>query len=141
VNTCPDPTDNHAYRFPVSVKGVIIRNAQVILLKNERAEWELPGGKLEPGESPETCVVREIAEELDLDIEVTRILDSWVYEITPEVRVLIITYGCQERALRVPVLSHEHQQLGWFSIREVAGLPMPHGYKQSIANWRRLLDV
>ena len=135
----PAPTDNNAYRFPVSVKGVIIRDAQVILLKNERAEWELPGGKLEPGESPEACVVREIAEELQLDVEATCILDSWVYEITPEVRVLIVTYGCTERTRREAVLSHEHKQLGWFHVREVQGLPMPQGYKQSIAHWSRLL--
>ena len=118
-----------------------IRNARVILLKNERAQWELPGGKLEPGESPEVCVVREITEELRLDVEVTRILDSWLYEITPEVRVLIVTYGCQERTHRAPVLSHEHKQLGWFLVRDVAGLPMPHGYKQSIAHWSRLLRL
>jgi mutator protein MutT len=141
VHALPDPTDNQAYRFPVSIKGVIIRNAQVILLKNDRAEWELPGGKLEPGEAPEGCVVREIAEELRLDVEVRRILDSWVYEITPEVRVLIVTYGCQERTYRAPVLSHEHKQLGWFSVREVASLPMPSGYKQSIAHWSRLLGL
>ena len=52
--------DNLAYRFPVSVKGVVMRDAQVVLLHNERHEWELPGGKLEPDESPEQCVVREI---------------------------------------------------------------------------------
>jgi 8-oxo-dGTP pyrophosphatase MutT (NUDIX family) len=137
----PDPTDNKAYRFPVSIKGIIIRNAQVILLKNERAEWELPGGKLEPGEAPEVCVVREIAEELRLDVEVQRILDSWVYAITPAVRVLIVTYGCQERTYRAPVRSHEHKQLGWFPVREVADLPMPAGYKQSIAHWSRLLGL
>lgn len=139
MDTFPAPTDNQAYRFPVSIKGVIIRNAQVVLLKNERAEWELPGGKLEPGESPEVCVVREIAEELCLDVEVQRILDSWVYEITPAVRVLIVTYGCRERTYQTPVLSHEHKQLGWFPVHEVAGLPMPSGYKRSIAHWDRLL--
>jgi 8-oxo-dGTP pyrophosphatase MutT (NUDIX family) len=141
VSALPDPTDNKAYRFPVSINGIIIRNAQVILLKNERAEWELPGGKLEPGESPEGCVVREIAEELSLDVEVRRILDSWIYAITPEVRVLIVTYGCQERTQRAPVLSHEHKQLGWFPVHNVAGLPMPSGYKQSITHWSRLLGL
>ena len=93
MSVSPPPLDNHAYRFPVSIKGVIIRDARAILLKNERAEWELPGGKLEPGESPEVCVIREIAEELGLAVEAACILDSWVYEITSEVRVLIVTYG------------------------------------------------
>jgi hypothetical protein len=38
------PRDNNAYRFPVAVKGVLIRDGRVILLRNDRDEWELPGG-------------------------------------------------------------------------------------------------
>ncbi len=141
MSSQPPPDDNQAYRFPVSVKGVILRDAHVVLLKNPRNEWELPGGKLEVGESPECCVVREIAEELGLDVEVVGILDTWIYEITPTVRVLIVTYGCQERSQRQAVLSHEHKQLGWFPLRQVPELPMPEGYKQSIAQWGRRLGL
>jgi ADP-ribose pyrophosphatase YjhB (NUDIX family) len=36
--------------FPVSVKGVVVQGGKVLLLRNERDEWELPGGKLEVGE-------------------------------------------------------------------------------------------
>src|SRR5215210_2615865 len=88
------PGDNNAYRFPVSVKGVIVRDRKVILLRNERDEWELPGGKLELSESPEYCLAREIAEELQLVIEPQGIVDSWVYTIVPGVHVLVLTYGC-----------------------------------------------
>jgi 8-oxo-dGTP pyrophosphatase MutT (NUDIX family) len=49
-------------RFPVSVKGVVIYEQRVLLAFNERSEWELPGGRLEVGETPEACVAREIAE-------------------------------------------------------------------------------
>ena len=49
-------------RFPISVKGVIPTDDGVVLLRNERGEWELPGGRLETGESPEECVAREILE-------------------------------------------------------------------------------
>ncbi|MCE9592039.1 MAG: NUDIX domain-containing protein [Planctomycetes bacterium] len=134
------PRDNEAYRFPVSVKGVIIRGGRVVLLKNERDEWELPGGKLEPDEPPAGCVAREIAEELRLRVEPTRLLDSWVYTIAPGVRVLIITYGCAEARETEAVLSHEHKQLRWFPLAEVGALRMPEGYKASIAAWAQALQ-
>ena len=89
----PPPDDNEAHNFPVSVKGVVLLDSKVALLQNPRDEWELPGGKLEPGETPEQCVVREIYEELNLRVRVGSILDSWVYHIAEGVDVLIVTYG------------------------------------------------
>jgi 8-oxo-dGTP pyrophosphatase MutT (NUDIX family) len=46
-----------AYAFPVSVKGVAFQKGRVLLLQNERNEWELHGGKLELHEDPADCVV------------------------------------------------------------------------------------
>ena len=133
------PLDNEAFRFPVSIKGVIIRIDKVVLLKNERDEWELPGGKLEPSESPHICVTREIAEELQLQVSPSSLLDAWIYHITPKVRVLIVTYGCSETIEREAVLSDEHKQLRWFPLSEVPALRMPEGYKTSIHRWAEAL--
>jgi 8-oxo-dGTP pyrophosphatase MutT (NUDIX family) len=129
------PGDNEAHRFPVSVKGVIIRDGKVILCRNERDEWELPGGKLELSESPEQCLTREIAEELQLDIEAESILDSWVYTIASGVHVVVIAYGCVESSLGEAVLSDEHKALQWFSLDEIDTLRIPEGYKASIRSW------
>jgi 8-oxo-dGTP pyrophosphatase MutT (NUDIX family) len=52
--------------------------AALCYLKNERGESELPGGRLEPGEAPETCLVREFAEELGAVLEIARIIDCWL---------------------------------------------------------------
>ena len=57
-----------AHVFPVSVKGVAVQDGKVLLLENERNEWELPGGKLELGEDPPGCVVREIGEHKRADL-------------------------------------------------------------------------
>jgi len=46
------PVHPAAPAFPVSVKGVAVQGGKVLLLENERSEWELPGGKLEVGEDP-----------------------------------------------------------------------------------------
>lgn len=129
------PRDNDAYRFPVSVKGIVIRDDAVVLVHNRRDEWELPGGKLEVGETPEQCVAREIEEELQLDVETAALVDAWVYTIAAETRVLVVTYGCTERTERGAVLSDEHTRFAWIALSDVAGLRMPDGYKTSIMRW------
>ncbi len=122
--------------FPISVKGVVVLGGLVLLLKNERDEWELPGGKLELGEDPERCVVREIAEEVGWQVETGPILDVWVYHIFEGRDVFIVTYGCRlDAATAPPVLSAEHSEVGLFAEDEVPGLDMPAGYKKSIATW------
>lgn len=129
------PRDNDAYRFPVSVKGIVVRDERVVLLRNRRDEWELPGGKLELGESPERCVAREIEEELGLDVAPAALVDSWVYDIAAGTHVLVLTYGCVERSARTTVLSDEHTRFEWIPLDAVDRLPMPDGYKSSIARW------
>jgi len=129
------PSDGMAKRFPVSVKGVVVIDDRVVLLRNGRDEWELPGGKLDPGEQPEACCKREIAEELGLEVRVGPIIDSWVYSIAPTVDVLIVSYGCfaeSETAIR---LSDEHREHGLFSSDELAELELPNGYRRTIQSW------
>jgi 8-oxo-dGTP pyrophosphatase MutT (NUDIX family) len=68
----------------VSVKGVVLTQDRcVVLLKNDRDEWELPGGKLERSEAPELCVARELEEELAITVRVGPLIDSWLYEVLP----------------------------------------------------------
>ena len=135
------PQDNRAYRFPVSVKGVVLHAERVVLLQNEREEWELPGGKLEPGETPEGCVTREIHEELGLHVSPGPLLDSWVYHIAAGVDVLIVTYGCYPPPFASVTHSPEHKAVGLFTLQEVQALSMPEGYKKSIQAWAAQLTI
>jgi len=121
--------------FPVSVKGVLIRDVRVLLLKNEREEWELPGGKLELGEEPPACLAREITEETGLPVATGPILDAWQYHIREGSDVLIVTYGCHPEGNQSPTLSNEHKEIGFFTQAEVGDLNMPAGYKHSIHSW------
>jgi 8-oxo-dGTP pyrophosphatase MutT (NUDIX family) len=129
-----------APHFPVSVKGVVFLEGRVVLLRNEREEWELPGGRLEAGEEPTDCLVREIDEELAIDVAVEAILDCWRYDMQEKAEVVIVTYGCRPRGEAKTRISAEHRAFGLFGMDELDGLNMPVGYRRSIRAWGRLLD-
>lgn len=121
--------------WPVSIKGVLFVGAEVVLLKNERDEWELPGGRLEAGEDPVPCLAREIAEELGIEVEIADLLDCWRYPVLVDRSVLIVTYGVKPLAQAELHLSHEHKALGRFAMADIAALRMPEGYRRSIRHW------
>jgi 8-oxo-dGTP pyrophosphatase MutT (NUDIX family) len=126
--------DNLAFKYPVSVKGVILfDDGDIPLLLNLRNEYELPGGKLEPEEQPETCLIREIQEELNQTVKVVDILDSWLYTITQDIKVLIVTYFCKPISKKQEIkISQEHKSLLLTKINNIEPLNMPNGYKNSI---------
>jgi 8-oxo-dGTP pyrophosphatase MutT (NUDIX family) len=121
--------------FPVSIKGVAVQANRILLLENERDEWELPGGKLELGEAPAECVVREIGEETGWAVTAGPLVDCWQYHIGPGQDVVVVTYGCLVRSANAPVVSHEHKRVGLFTAAEIPALVMPDGYKRSIGAW------
>ncbi|MGH8223547.1 MAG: NUDIX domain-containing protein, partial [Woeseiaceae bacterium] len=69
--------------LPVSVKGVLLLEGQVVLVKNARDEWELPGGRPDAGEEHAQTLTREFLEELSLSVAVGRQIDSYVFEVIP----------------------------------------------------------
>ncbi|MFA6311073.1 MAG: NUDIX domain-containing protein [Sterolibacterium sp.] len=118
--------------YPVSVKGVLFApDGNLVLLLNERDEWELPGGRIEPGESSPECLAREIEEELNVKVEVGQPLDTYLFEVLPGKQVFIATYRCRIAGPFEPRLSHEHQRIGLFP---PSALPpnLPRGYRASI---------
>lgn len=120
--------------FPVSVKGILFWDDRVPLLLNERGEWELPGGRLEISDvSPETCVCRELKEELACEVQVKRLVNCWMYEVLASHHVFIVTYLCSTaQPAESLALSHEHIELGLFEISALPRLNIAPGYAHSI---------
>jgi len=119
--------------YPVSIKGVLrAPTGDVVLLRNEREEWELPGGRIELGESSTECLVREIAEELNLRVEVSALIDTYLFEVVLGKHVFIATYACALVGPFEPTVSHEHKRLGLFA-PDALPMNLPEGYRASIA--------
>uniref|UniRef100_UPI003F497B3A NUDIX domain-containing protein n=1 Tax=Amycolatopsis sp. CA-096443 TaxID=3239919 RepID=UPI003F497B3A len=118
--------------YQAIVKGVLVQDGRVLLVRGERADWELPGGRIEPGETPEECVVREIAKATGLRVDVAQILDSRVDRAAAAQDMFIVTYGCVPGPDPVPVLDREHNRV---AEHEVPGLAMPPGDRRSVTAW------
>lgn len=119
----------------ISIKGVLLIDGKVLLVRNSRNEWELPGGRLEIGEMPEQALAREYEEELSIQVEPLGIIDSYMFEVVPSENVFIVTYGCQLRGQFKPVVSTEHTEFGLHALTDLGRIPLPDGYARSIRSW------
>jgi 8-oxo-dGTP pyrophosphatase MutT (NUDIX family) len=121
---------------PVSVKGVIIDDGSVLLLLNERDEWDLPGGRPDPGEDHRAALAREVREETGLEVEVGTALEEHLFEVLPGRFVRILPFTCRLLGSRSIVLSHEHLGTRWVPLAElgetIAGHKLPVGYLAAI---------
>jgi 8-oxo-dGTP diphosphatase len=83
--------------------------------------WEFPGGKIEPGESLEACLVRELQEELGVASRVLRPRWSTTHDYATK-RVELHFFDCEIDGEPKPLLG---QELRWVDASELAALPLP----------------
>lgn len=121
--------------IPVSVKGVVLVDGRVLLLRNERDEWDLPGGRPDAGETFEAAVAREAREEANVEVTALDCLDDWPYEVLPGRFVRILAYGCRVIDASRTAFSHEHRELRFFAPDELDGLRLHDGYRRVIDRW------
>lgn len=88
-------------------------------------QWEFPGGKLEKNESPRACIVREIKEELLVQIEVLQPLTPNVFDYGNDYKVLLFPFICRLTSGE-PVLT-EHKQYQWLRPDQLADLNWVEG--------------
>lgn len=104
----------------------------MLLRRNQREEFELPGGRLEPGDaSPEERLRIEFREEYGIRIEALAQREPWLYEVG-ERSILIVPFLC--RALEIPEVPADEDggTLRWLRPEEIEAANMPRGYKDTI---------
>ena len=110
-------------RNQITVSGAVILRTNPSTNKKEifatqrgygdyKGGWEIPGGKLEPGESPEQCIVREIKEELDSEIKAEKILGVVDYDY-PAFHLTMHCILCTLVSGELKLLEHEDAK--WLS--------------------------
>lgn len=124
-------TDELSDKFPVSIKAIIIDKNKVLCLKNERNEWDLPGGKIEFNEDIENCLIREIKEETNLSVENLNILKPLNLKFN-DVFVLVLIYSASISCDSPVIISYEHSEYDFFSKSEINNLNMTQDYKNII---------
>jgi len=110
------------------VVGAAIVEAGRVLLTRRSAhmsmagKWEFPGGKVEPGEEPAAALVREIREELGLEIEIEAPIGRGT-AIHGGRRIVLEAYAARRRSGELRL--HEHEEHGWFTASELGELDWP----------------
>ena len=102
--------------------GVLVRNGKIFIAQrkaNKRlpGKWEFPGGKIEQGETPEKCLARELAEELNIDVEVGDYMGESIFRYDFGV-VKILFYRVFWNG--EDIISKDHQAVKWASMDQLS---------------------
>lgn len=119
-----------AYKYPpctyrVSVKGVITIDNQLVLVKEDCDQWDLPGGGPEHHEDLETAFRREIQEELGVNaVEIsTDKVQPWsTFDLTANRPLLFLVYPA--KVDEVPPMLHGNVLIGLFSKKDVESMSL-----------------
>lgn len=119
--------------------AIIIHNNRIFATQRGYGEfkdgWEFPGGKIEPGETSREALVREIKEELDIEIEVKDFLETVEYDY-PQFHLSMDCFFCMIKAGELVL--KEHEAAKWLTketLDSVDWLPADKGLVEGIREY------
>lgn len=110
------------------VCGLIERGERLLIArrpagKNLGLKWEFPGGKVEPGESDEDALHRELEEELGVRVNIIERLTPCFHRY-PDFSLELVPFRCVLADIGEP-LSREHEELKWITPDEISQYEFP----------------
>ena len=110
----------------------------LLLLRDDKPDipypnmWDIPGGHVDEGESPEQCIVREMKEEMDLNLEKFQLLS--VMEFIDRIEY---TFWKKANLDIQSINLHEGQKLKWFTEFEVKNTKLAYGFNEIVDDFFR----
>ncbi|MDH3876191.1 MAG: NUDIX hydrolase [Desulfobacteraceae bacterium] len=105
----------------------------LLLLRDDKPDipypnmWDIPGGHVDDGETPEECIVREMKEEMDLNLEEFQLLS--VMEFIDRIEY---TFWKKANLDIQSINLHEGQKLKWFTEFEVKNTKLAYGFNEIV---------
>ena len=101
--------------------AIIIQDRKILVTQRgdrmaRAGKWEFPGGKIEKNETAEECIVREIKEELNVDISISRWLKP-VSHSYPDIKIKLIP--CIAKIVSGKIKLNEHSNFRWITKEEL----------------------
>lgn len=123
--------------------AIIERNGKVLAVQRGEHmslayKWEFPGGKVEPGETYHECLIREIIEELDVEIDIWESLD-YSDQHYPERTIRLIPFVCTLKSGEPKLI--EHHALAWVEPQELLTLDWAPADLKVIDNYLKFIEV
>jgi 8-oxo-dGTP diphosphatase len=112
--------------------ALLVRGGKVLIAlrkagKHMGRKWEFPGGKIHPGESPEECLRRELAEELDIETRIGRLVGTARYS-SGDVDLEILLYRAEYLSWTFTL--HDHESLAWVEPEELESYDLADSDRQ-----------
>lgn len=106
--------------------GILVKDGQVLLSRRPPGDrlaglWELPGGKIEPGESPEECLARELAEECGIEASIGSLFAESTYRY-PHVAIQLMAFWVDSWRGELEMRAHDDHR--WVRPSESGELPV-----------------